>query len=74
MGHFVTKNSVKNGQKHIFSKVILDHLGCSNKCFSACFEPVVTHFGPWKLQECLEIVPLRDRKWVKNGSKCAFQK
>ena len=27
------KNGSKMGQKHIFPKVILDHSGCSNKCF-----------------------------------------
>ena len=33
VGCFKTKNGSKMGQKHIFPKVILDHLGCSNKCF-----------------------------------------
>ena len=33
MGHFGTKNGSKMGQKRVFPKVILDHLGCSNKCF-----------------------------------------
>ena len=33
MGRFGTKNESKMGQKHVFPKVILDHFGCSNKCF-----------------------------------------
>ena len=33
MGRFKTKNASKMGQKRVFPKVILDHLGCSNKCF-----------------------------------------
>ena len=28
-----TKNGSKMGQKRNFPKMILDHLGCSNKCF-----------------------------------------
>ena len=31
MGHFGTKNGSKMGQKWIFPKMILDHLGCTNK-------------------------------------------
>ena len=27
------KNGSKMGQKRVFPKVVLDHLGCSNKCF-----------------------------------------
>ena len=33
MGRFKTKNGSKMGEKRIFAKVIVDHLGCSNKCF-----------------------------------------
>ena len=33
MGRFGTKNGSKMGQKCVFPKVILDHLGCSSKCF-----------------------------------------
>ena len=33
MGCFMTKNGSKMGQKRNFPKVILDHLGSSNKCF-----------------------------------------
>ena len=42
--------------------------------FLAHFEPVVTHFGPWKIPQCLENGPIWDRKWVKNGSKTRFSK
>ena len=31
---------VKNWSKHIFPKVILDHWGCTNKCF----EPILSPF------------------------------
>ena len=31
MGCFATKNGSKMGQKCVFPKMILDHLGCTNK-------------------------------------------
>ena len=42
--------------------------------FLAHFEPVVTHFGPWKIPKCLENGPFWDQNWVKNGSKTRFSK
>ena len=33
VGRFGTKNGSKMGPKRAFPKVILDHFGCSNKCF-----------------------------------------
>ena len=33
MGRFKSKNGSKMGQNRVFPKVILDHLGCSNKWF-----------------------------------------
>ena len=32
-GSFWDQEWVKNGSKTCFSKVIVDHLGCSDKCF-----------------------------------------
>ena len=32
-GRFGSKNGSKMGQKHVFPSVILDHWGCTNKCF-----------------------------------------
>ena len=34
MGHFGTHDGSKKGQKRIFAKVMMYHLGCPNKCFS----------------------------------------
>ena len=37
--------------------------------FFGPFEPVVAHFGPWKIPKCLENEPFQDQmgqKWVKN--------
>ena len=37
--------------------------------FLACFKPVVTRFGPWKIPKCLENGLFSDHKWLKKGSK-----
>ena len=42
--------------------------------FLACFEPVVTRFGPWKIPKCFDNGPFWDQKWVKHGSKTNFPK
>ena len=68
-GRCKTNNWSKMGEKCIFPKLILDHLGCSNKCFLAHFEAVVTRSGPWKIPECLKNGSFCDQKWVKNGAK-----
>ena len=64
--------------KMTFSKMILDHMDCQNKCFLARFELVVARFGPPRIPKCLENGLFCDEKWVKNGSKmgqkCVFKK
>ena len=42
--------------------------------FLACFEPVVTRFGPLKIPKCIENGPSSDQKWFKNGSKTHVSK
>ena len=42
--------------------------------FLAHFEPMVMHFGLWKMPKCPENGPFWDQKWVKNGSKKCFYK
>ena len=42
--------------------------------FLAHFEPMVAHFGPWKIPKCLENGPSWEQKWVKNGPKTFFSK
>ena len=42
--------------------------------FLAHFEPEVMCFDPWKIPKCFENGPLKDQKWVKNGSKTRFSK
>ena len=36
------------------------------------FEPVVAHYGPWKIPKCLENGLVQDQKWVKKGLKTHF--
>ena len=62
------------GAGFFFPKLLLDHLGCSNKYFSPVFELMVPRCGPWKIPTCLEDGPFWDQKWVKNGSKTCFFK
>ena len=61
---------VPGAKKIFFPNLFQDHLGCSNMCFW----PVLTRFGPWKIQKCPENGPFEDQKWVKNGSKTRFSK
>ena len=65
---------VPRAKKIIFSKVVPRPLGMLKQVFFGRFEPVVAHFGPWKIPKCLENGPFWDQKWVKNGSKMRFSK
>ena len=65
---------VPGAKKIIFSKVVPRPLGMLKQVFLAHFEPVVTHFRPWKIPKCLENGPFWDQKWVKNGSKTRSSK
>ena len=56
------------GQKCVFPKMILDHLGCTNKWN----EPIASHFGPSKVTKCLENGLFWDRS--KMDQKCVFPK
>ena len=65
---------VPGAKKIIFSKDVPRPLGMLKQVFLACFEPVVTRFGPSKIPKCLETGPFWDQKWVQNGSKTCFCK
>ena len=75
-GHFVQPEGrpAPGAKRIIFSKVVPRPLGMLQQVFLARFEPVVTHFGPWKIPKCLENGPSWDQKWVKNQSKTRFSK
>ena len=67
-----SKNGSKNGSKSHFPKVIVAPFGMLKQVFLAHFEPMMTHFGTWKIPKCLEKGAFWDQKWVKNGSKMHF--
>ena len=62
------------GEKNIFSKFVSRPLGMLKQVILARFEPVVAHFGPWKIPKCLENGPFWNQKWVKNASKTHLSK
>ena len=70
-GRFGAKKGSKMGQKTRFSKSDRGPFGMLKQVFLACFEPMVTCFGPWKIPKCLEKGPFWDQKkgqkWVKNA-------
>ena len=51
--------------------MILEHMECQNKCFTACFEPLLAFL---KSQNALHMGRFGTNKWVKNGSKICFSK
>ena len=65
---------VQNGSKSCFSKSDPGPFAKLKQVFLAHFEPVLAHFGPWKIPKCLEKGPLWDQTWVQNGSKMCFYK
>ena len=58
----------------IFFKVVPRPLGIFKQVVLGRFEPVVAHYGPWKIPKCFENGPFQDQKWVRNGSKPHFSK
>ena len=60
-GLFWDQKWVKNGSKTCFCKSDPRPFGMLKQVFLAHFEPVVTHFGPWKIPKCLEKGPLWDQ-------------
>ena len=73
-GSFWDQKRVKNGSKTRFSKSDPGPFGMLKQVFLAHLEPVVTHFGTWKIPKCLENGPIWDKKWVKKGLKTRFSK
>ena len=65
---------VPGAEKVTFSKVVPRPLGMLKQVFLAPFEPVVTHFNPWKIPKCLENGPFWVQREVKNASKTCFSK
>ena len=69
MGCFATKNGSKMGQKSVFPKMILDHLGCLNKWDEPILSPFWGILAPPKSQNALKMgcfaTKKMGQKWVK---------
>ena len=63
---------VPGAKKMIFFKVVPRPVGMLKQVFLGRLEPVVAHYGPWKIPKCLENRPFQDQKCVNNGSKARF--
>ena len=58
--------------KNTFTKSEPRPFGMLKQVFLARFEPVVTHFGQWKIPKCLEMGRFGTKNGSKNGSKMCF--
>ena len=59
-------------KKSFFSKLLLDHSGCSNDCLQAVFSAWWHLVGHGKSENALKLGRFAPKKWVKNGSKTHF--
>ena len=66
-GHLDPKNAFSQ-------KMILDHVGCQNKCFWHVLSLQLPFFGPPKIPKCLENGLFWGEQSIKNGSKICFPK
>ena len=57
-----------------FSKDTFGLFGVHKQMEWSHFEPVLTNFGPSQGRKGVESGPIRDQKWLKNGSKPCFSK
>ena len=74
MGRFGTKSGSKMGQKRLFSKVIVAHLGCPNKCFGPVFNSWWRVLGHGKSQNAFKMGRFGSKNGSKMGQKSVFSK
>ena len=74
MGCFKTKNGSKMGQKRNFPKVIMDHSGCSNKCFQPTLSPRSRVLAHGKGKNALKMGRCGTENGSKMGQKRVFPK
>ena len=72
MSRFGTKNGSKMGQKRVFPKVILDHLGCSNKWFKPILSLWRRVLAPGNSQNALKMGHFGTKNGSKMGQKSVF--
>ena len=73
-GPFWDQKRVQNGSKCIFPKVILDHLGCSNKCFYLILSLWGRVLGHGASQNAFKMSRLGIKNTSKMGQNCVFPK
>ena len=62
---FCDQKWLKNGSETRFPKSDPGPFGMLKQVYLTRLEPVVPHFGPWKISKCLEKGPVQHQKWVK---------
>ena len=67
-------NKVRGAKNDFFSKRILDHMECQNKCFWRVLSSWWPVLALVKAQNALKMGCFGINKWVKNGSKMCFSK
>ena len=67
-----TTNGSRMGQKHIFPKLIVDHLGCTNKAKDPMLCPL-SHFGVCNIPKALKMGHLVTKKASHMGQNVVFQ-
>ena len=74
MSRFGTNNGSKMGQKRVFPKVILDHLGCSKQWFQPILSPWLRVLDPGNSQNALKMGHFGPENGSKMGQKRVFPK
>ena len=74
MGCFGTKNGSKMGQKCVFPKMILDHLGRTNKWNEPILSPLQAILATPESQNALKKGCFRTKNQSKMDQKCVFPK
>ena len=73
-GLFWTKKGSKRGQKCVFAKMIIDHLGCLNKSNEPILSPLQAILAPPKSQNALKMGCFATKNASKMGQKGVFPK
>ena len=71
-GGFATKNGSKMAEKCVSPKVILDLLGCLNKCKEPILSPLQALLAPPKTEMGFQIGFFATKNGSKMGQKCVF--
>ena len=73
-GCFCRKKGSKMGQKCVFPRMMLDHLGCLHKCNGSFLSPLQHILGPPKSHNALKMGSFGTRNKSKMHPTCGFPK